>query len=219
MKNMLSILLFASFCYATEFTDFINNSKCDQIIDKQVYTACYDYHLKGSKFIAYTLDGASVNQANIKKRGKFYTEKNVPKQYRSHTRDYTKSGYDRGHMASDASFDHNIKAMRKTYSMINVVPQSPTVNRRLWIKAEKYERLVATQLGTVNVINGIVYRNHPHRIGTNQISVPDAFWKMIYNDDKGFKKCFFYGNDLTASSKEDKLKDHQLDCKKLQITS
>ena len=215
MKILVSILLSVTVLLSTEFSDFINKKNCNQIIDKSVYTVCYNYHHKGSLFVGYTLDGDLVNKGNIKKRGRFYTEKNLPKKYRSHTKDYTHSGYDRGHLASDASFDWDEKVMRKTYSMVNVIPQSPKVNRKLWIKSEKYERLVSTQLGSVNVINGVVYDENPKRIGKNQISVPKGFWKMIYNDEKDFKKCFYYSNDLDVVVKGDKLKHHQIDCGKL----
>ena len=56
--------------------------------------------MKGAKYVFYTLDGKLVNKLNIKKRPSFYTEKNLKKKYRSHTRDYTHSGYDRGHLAN-----------------------------------------------------------------------------------------------------------------------
>ena len=66
-----------------------------------------------------------------------------------------------------------------------------------------------------NVINGVIYSNNPKRIGKDKIAVPDGFWKMIYNDDKKYKKCFYYENDLSAAAKGDKLKYHLFDCDKL----
>ena len=45
--------------------------------------------------------------------------------------------------------------MRKTYSMSNIIPQSQLVNRNTWIKVERYERLVASKLGYVSVLNGV----------------------------------------------------------------
>jgi len=110
MKLLLTLLfvLFASL-NATDIVNYINKHNCDKIIDKQVYTICYDYKMKGAKYVAYTLDGSLVNKNNYKKRNSFYTEKNLPKKYRSHTRDYTYSEYDRGHLANDASFDYDKK--------------------------------------------------------------------------------------------------------------
>lgn len=215
MKLLTTLLFVATSIYATNFSNYINKQNCDQIIDKQVYTICYDYKAKGAKYVAYTLDGSKVNAVNIKKRHSFYTEKNLKKKYRSHTKDYTHTGYDRGHLANDASFDYDKKTVRKTYSMANIIPQAPQVNRKTWIKAEKLERNVASKLGSVSVVNGVIYSNNPKRIGKNQIAVPDAFWKMIYNDAKDYKKCFYYKNDLSVSGKGDKLKSHLIDCNKL----
>ena len=212
----LTPFLLTTLIQATDLNQYINKQNCPQIIDKQVFTICYDYKAKGAKYVAYTLDGTKVNSVNIKKRNSFYTEKNLPKKYRSHTKDYTHSGYDRGHLANDASFDYDEKTVRKTYTMANIIPQAPNVNRKIWIKAEKLERKVASKLGSVSVLNGVVYSSNPARIGKNQIAVPDAFWKMIYNDEKNYKKCFYYKNDLNAIAKGDKLKAHLVDCDSLE---
>ena len=214
IKFLLTIFIALSL-QATNLSNYINKSNCDQIIDKQVFTICYDYKMKGAKYVAYTLDGDKVNAVNIKKRHSFYTEKNLKKKYRTHTKDYTRTGYDRGHLANDASFDYSKKVVRKTYTMANIIPQAPNVNRKTWIKSEKLERKVAVSLGSVNVINGVIYSSAPKRIGRNQLSVPSGFWKMIYNDDKNYKKCFYYKNDLNAVAKGDKLKHHLVDCSSL----
>ena len=214
MKYLLLLLISVSL-NATSINDYINKNNCDQIIDKQVFTICYDYKMKGALFVGYELQGNLVNKNNIKKRPGFYTEKNLKKKYRSHTKDYTRTGYDRGHLANDASFDYTKKVQRKTYTMANIIPQAPNVNRRTWIKAEKLERSIASKLGSVSVINGVIYDKEPQRIGRNQIAIPSAFWKMIYNDNKKYKKCFLYQNDNNIDSKKDKLKSHLVDCSKL----
>jgi len=211
---VITVLLFSTL-KAISLDDYINKANCDQIIDKQVFTICYDYKMKGAKYVSYTLDGNKVNAVNIKKRNSFYTEKSLPKEYRSHTKDYTRTGYDRGHLANDASFDYNEKVVRKTYTMANITPQAPNVNRRTWIKSEKLERKVAVSLGMVKVLNGIVYSSNPKRIGRNKVAVPNGFWKMIYNNKKNYKKCFYYKNDLNAIFKGDKLKSHLFDCNKI----
>ena len=212
MKTLLFSIFFTVALQATNLSDYINKQNCSQIIDKQVYIICYDYNAKGAKFVAYTLDGRKVNEVNIKKRGSFYTEKNLPKKYRIYSKDYAHSGYDRGHLANDASFDYSKKTVRKTYSMANIIPQAPRVNRKTWIKSEKLERSVAVKLGKVNVLNGVLYSEHPKRIGKHNIAIPSAFWKMIYNDDTGYKKCFYYNNDNDINVKDDKLRDHLVDC-------
>ena len=181
---------------AVNITDYINKQNCDQIINKQVYTICYSYKYKGAKYVAYTLNGSKVNKLNIKKRPRFYNEKSIPLKYRSKSSDYKYSGYDRGHLASDASFDYDKKVLSKVYTMENIIPQAPQVNRKLWIKAEKLERYIAVKFGSVSVINGVVYSSKSKRIGKNNIAVPIGFWKMIYNDSKGYKRILYFKNIL-----------------------
>jgi len=215
LKTLIYLILLQVSLFATQISDYINKKNCDQIIDKQVYSICYDYKMKGAKYVAYELDGKLVNKLNIKKRSSFYSEKNLPIQYRSYTKDYTKTGYDRGHLANDASFDWSEKSVRKTYSMANIVPQKPMLNRKVWIKAEKLERKIASSLGFATVINGVIYPNNPKRIGKNKVAVPSAFWKMIYNDKENYKKCFYYENIDYKNIKKETLKKHQVDCNKL----
>jgi len=219
MLKLLSISIVAagmliSTASATEIGSFINKRNCDQLIDKSYYKICYDYNLKAARYVGYTLDGSLVNAVNIKKRPRFYEEKRIPKQYRAKHSDYTRSGYDRGHLQNDANSDWSKKSQKSTYSMANIIPQVPTVNRKTWIKAEKYERKVAVKLGSVQVLNGVIYPSKPQRIGRNGIAVPSGYWKMIFNN-KGFERCFYYKNDKRAKAKGDKLRSHLIDCSSL----
>ena len=188
--------------------------KIDKIINKNIYKVYYSYKYKGALFVKYSLDGNLVNQNNIKKRMRFYNEKTIPAKYRSKPSDYKNSGYDKGHLASDASFDYDIKSLRKAYSMVNIIPQAPKVNRFTWIKTEKLERKIARKLGKVDVEIGIIYNNNGKKIGNN-IYVPEAFYKKISNKSKKYEKCFFYKNELIIDTKSDKLKNHLVDCKSL----
>lgn len=196
---------------ATDISDFINLNTCDQIIDKQVFKICYSYKYKGALAVWYELDGNLINKNNIKNRPDFYSEKNIPIQYRAKSQDYINSGFYRGHLAPDANFDYDLKTQVKTYSMANIVPQYPTLNRKAWIKAEKYERLIASKLKTITVINLVDYSKSTQQIGNNKLSVPNTFYKIIFNDEKNFKKCFKYEN-IEINPETDELKNHQITC-------
>jgi endonuclease G len=211
LKFVLSLFIL----FATNIFASFNTNQCDQIINKKVFTVCYSYKYKGALAVWYVLDSNLVNKINIKKRPRFYSEKTIPLKYRSKQSDYKYSGYDRGHLANDADFDYSIKSLRKTYSMANIVPQTPNVNRRTWIKAEKYERLIARKLGEVKVLNIIKYASNPKRIGKNKIAVPIGFYKEIYNENRNFKKCFYYRNNDNINVKIDKLKYHLINCRNI----
>ncbi len=200
--------------------DFINSRNCNQVIDKQYFKICYDYRAKGAKFVGYVLEGDKVNVTNIRKRPRFYPEKAIPAEYRTYPSDYAHNEFhaDRGHLAPDADFDWSERSLRAVYTMANIIPQYFRINRRTWIKAEKYERLAARKLGRITVINGVEYGDYSHRLRKSGIAVPVGFWKMVLGRKLGFKRCFYYQNTpiTRQQAKMDKLRDHEIDCKRLQ---
>jgi endonuclease G len=191
---------------------FISELNCDQIIDNEFITICYDYKLKAAKSVAYTLEGDLMNELNIDKRPSFYSEKSLDKKYRIVTTDYTNSGYDRGHLAPDASFDWSEESLDAVYTMANIIPQAPQVNRNMWSQVEKFSRDKAIELGELNVINVVQYSTNTKKIGENKMSVSRGFYKVLYNDKKGYKECFYYSNRLNVSSLDDSIDKHDVNC-------
>jgi len=191
---------------------FINEASCSQIIDKEFITICFDYKLKGAKSVAYTLDGDLMNELNIKKRPSFYREPTLEKKYQIVTTDYTNSGYDRGHLAPDASFDWSQESLDAVYSMANIIPQSPQVNRNMWAKLEDFARDKAVELGEIDVINVVEYSTNYKEIGKNKIAVSRGFYKILYNDSEKYEACFYYSNRLNASSRNDTIAKHSVSC-------
>jgi endonuclease G, mitochondrial len=195
---------------------FFNDKVCDQVLNNDGYfKTCYDYKLKSAKYVAYTIDGSLVNKKNIKERPRFYEDLNIPKQYRSNYKDYTGSGYDRGHNFPDADADYSQRSLRSSYVLSQISPQEPSLNRskKAWAGLERYERVIALKLGEVDVLDGIVFSNKPKRIGHNQIAVPSAFWKMIYSKKNNYQRCFYFDNKPIDETKS--IKDYEVDCNKL----
>ncbi len=191
---------------------FINQERCNQILDKEFLVICYDYSLKVAKAVSYTLYGDLVNELNIEDRPSFYVERDIDEEYRAETTDYTNTGYDRGHLAPDASFDWSQESLDATYSLANIIPQAPVVNRFLWLKVENYARDKAFELDIIEVVNVVKYSTNPPRIGENNISISEGFYKILFNSDKEYEECFYYANDLNASSEDDLLENHLVDC-------
>lgn len=192
---------------------FINDKRCDRVLQNNVVTTCYNDKYKSATAVSYTLDGSKVYVKDIEKRPSWRINKQIPKKYRSDEKDYIRTGYDKFHLAFDSGFDYDLKVLKNTYDLnLNAVAGAANVNRYTWIKSETYAKKVAKDLGKAHVIDIIEFGNNPKKIGHNQISVPSGFYKMIYNIDKNFQKCFYYENDLKVKVKGDKLKSHVIDC-------
>ncbi len=191
---------------------FINRDNCNQIIDNQFIKICYDYGLKATKAVSYTLDGDLVNETNINKRPSFYVEKSLEPKYRISTTDYTNSGYDRGHMAPDASFDWSEESLKAVYTLANIIPQAPQVNRNSWADLEKYVRDKAVELGEVDVVNVVKYGQRSSRMGENKMAISKGYYKILYNESDSYEECFYYSNKLGVSTTSDTVEQHKVEC-------
>jgi len=193
-------------------TKFINKNRCNQIIDKEFLEICYDYSLKVAKSVAYTLEGDLMNELNIQDRPSFYQEESIDEPYRAKSSDYTHSGYDRGHMAPDAAFDWSQESLDATYSLANIIPQVPEVNRHMWVKVEAYARDKAIDLGEITVVNVVNYGNNNLHIGDDNITVSIGYYKILFNTNESYEECFYYANNINANGEDDNLSKHEVNC-------
>jgi len=129
LKGITLIIFSFTSVFAITASNFINQKDCDQIIEKNFITICYDYNLKAPTAVSYILDGGLVNELNIEKRPSFKIERTIEREYRASYSDYTHSGYDRGHLALDVAFDWSEESLNEVYSLANIIPQARKVNR------------------------------------------------------------------------------------------
>jgi len=208
MKIILTLII-SVLIYAGDFntlkTEYFTG--CDKVLNSTEYSVCYSYKDKAMTS-SYSLLTNKVKDVNIKKRRPFKVDKRIPKQYRTSTKDYTKTGFDRGHTAvSDASADYSISTLKDSYLMSNITLQRPITNRRSWLRVEKYGRLLAVKYGYVKVLTIVMYKIVPEKV--NGISIPSAYIRVIKH--KNVQKCFYVPNDNISYY----LKQSEFNCKYL----
>jgi len=219
IKYIFVIIMFIMpICPEAVASNLYAGMKCDQVVRNYYYQTCYDYNLKGPRYVAYKIRGNKVNNKNILNRPQFRPEKKIPSEYRAYPSDYTYNKYhaDRSHLAPDASFDYTKNALYSVYSMVNVIPQYYLINRYTWSKAEQYTRSLAVDSGIVHVLDGIEYDKNPPRMGKSQIAYPRAFW-MYVKDDHGINVCFRYINSDKVVVELDTLLSHIVSCDTLNV--
>ena len=196
------------------FKSFFTKEKCDQILI-DTFTICYDHDRKSPTAVYVEVTGETVEK-DIDKRPPFFTDKRVKKEFRTTSKDYTNTGYDRGHFgASDASHDWDKKHQKATYSMANIVPQTPFANRYKFIALEKHEREMAVKYGRLENLTIAYWNNRPKKIGDSQLHVPSGFAKL-FTDGKNYKECFFvWNNDKYDKSDGQDPNKYKQDCDKL----
>lgn len=78
------------------------------------YVVGYNYQTKQASWVAFKLTKSKVAN-KLKRKDRFKEDSDVPFVYRATLSDYSKSGYDRGHLASYASMDFSQKSADESF--------------------------------------------------------------------------------------------------------
>lgn len=149
----------------------------DCIISHTGYTLCYNNEWRLPQWVAYELT-AEETAGLVERKDHFYPDPQSPHPQVT-TDDYRNSGYDRGHMAPAADMKWSETAMRESFYMTNICPQNHNLNAGDWKELEELTREWAILYGKVYVVCGPVVGENVQRIGTNQVCVPNAFFKAV----------------------------------------
>ncbi|MCM1437230.1 MAG: DNA/RNA non-specific endonuclease [Prevotella sp.] len=94
--------------------------------------------------------------------------------------DYTRSGYDRGHLCPAADMKWSSEAMNDCFVMANMTPQTHALNGGAWATLEEKCRIWAKRDSALVIVAGPLYeKSDQKKIGNGKIRVPSAFFKVI----------------------------------------
>lgn len=183
--NYLIAALVAAFSFSAAAKSdcpgkFLNDNppaiQYDQEICFTQFSVLYNDKLKDPVISAEHLTAAEVTAAGqMKRKDSFHAEPKVPKQFESTPKDYAKSGYDQGHMACNGDMA-DTKAQFESFSLSNMTPQLPDLNRKAWRLMEESVRKQVLAEGDAWVVTGMVPGTKT--IG-NGVNVPSVIWKAV----------------------------------------
>ena len=167
-----------------------------QIIEHKGYTVSYNSQWRLPNWVAYELT-AEETRGDAERSNRFLVDPQVEGVCPRHN-DYTRSGYDRGHMAPAADMTWDEQAMRESFYMSNICPQVHGLNAGAWKQLENKIRIWARRDSAIIVVSGpIVKESHP-TIGRNRVAVPDYFYKVVaspyVNQPRGI--AFIFKNEV-----------------------
>jgi len=114
----------------------------------------------------------------------FHPEDRLPADERAELADYSRSGYDRGHMAPAADMPSD-QANSESFTLANMVPQNPNCNRGVWAGIEIAVRNLAKQEGELYVITGPLFQGSGIRQIGGRVMVPTHVYKVVYDPKRG----------------------------------
>ena len=162
--------------------------------------------------VVYKVDGILIGSKNLsRKHLRFRPDYQLPAKCRSYPKDYSKTGFDRGHLVPNAVFDYDRKVQKETFLMSNIAPQKPKLNRKLWNKIEKFVRLQARKYKDIRVITGVCGSNGHIKNGVN---IPKYWYKIIFRPDH--KVISFLVPNMNIGMAKAKAKEFLADIEKIE---
>jgi len=162
------------------------NPKCTrarQLIYHYAYTVSFNYVWHIPNWAAYELT-AQETEGSLKRESTFKMDPKV-KKGSADTKDYTKSGYDRGHMAPAADMRWSQTAMKESFYTSNICPQLHSLNAGDWKELEEKGRDWAKRYGKIYIACGPIMADTFETIGATGVAVPKAFFKVIFRVENG----------------------------------
>ncbi len=167
-------------------------SESEIIISRDQYVISYNKEKRAPNWAAWELDpsrlGNSGRSQNFSQDSQLesYLNQN-DHQYQAVTpEEYKGSCFDRGHQVPSADRTRNSSDNQMTFMMSNMIPQTPYLNRVIWVHLETYTReLVTRENKKVFVVAGPIYDQDIGSIGPKRdIPIPSKNFKLIFMLDQ-----------------------------------
>jgi endonuclease G, mitochondrial len=163
-----------------------NASSSDNfLMVKNAYTLSYNKNKGTANWVSWHLSTAWKGETA--RQNDFRPDPSLPNNwYEANPRDYTDTGFDRGHLCPSDDRDGGLEDNQETFFMTNMTPQAPDQNRGIWKSLEDYGRILTQQGNEVYIIAGTIgeggtgANGFARTIGkNNNITVPASLWKII----------------------------------------
>lgn len=171
----------------------LKNGQKEQIIKHEGYSVSYNSEFKIPNWVAYELTEAKVRNGKVKRHNKFIPDPEV-KGVTALNEDYTRTGYDRGHMVPAGDMKWSEKVMRETFYFSNICPQDRGLNSGVWNDLEMTVRVWAKEHKLIYIACGPVIEKDLKRLGKNRVGIPRMFYKVVCDPEKAQSIGFLFEN-------------------------
>lgn len=183
----------------TLLRDKYDKSYCDQTLYNDGFTVAYSYKYKAPIFAETIIEWADFNR-KMKRKSGFVKDKRIPKEFSQATSDYSKSGYDKGHMIPAVMTRRSELAQEQSFYYSNIVPQLPQVNHPVISEIERLAKDITYDYGSIHYLVGCIFGEYCIHRGRKStfdkkkgIGIPLVMY-FIITMPNGNRKCFVIPN-------------------------
>lgn len=113
-------------------------------------------------------------------------------------RDYSGSGYDKGHLCPAADMAFDAAAIDETFFMSNMSPQVPAFNMGIWRELEELTRDWARRFKRLYIVTGpVLSQPRLGQIGFSKVTVPTHYYKVLLAPDQQRAIAFILPNQMS----------------------
>lgn len=173
-------------------------STTGEVVRHTYYVLSYNEDNEQAEWVAYELTRDRLNENWAERPNTFRPDPDVRTESAT-PRDYSGSGYDKGHLcpAADMAFDG--KAIDETFYMSNMSPQARAFNGGVWRELEECTRDWARKFQRLYVATGPVLSQTPlGQIGFSKVTVPASYYKVLYAPEQHRAIAFILPNAMST---------------------
>lgn len=162
--------------------DYLPTSSSNVVVHHDQYSLSYIESHEQAEWVAYSLDIHDLNKSANYDRPYFNQDKKV-KSKSAHWRNFKNSGYNKGHLCPAADRKANFEDYEATFLTSNASPQLYEFNAGIWNRLEQKVRYWSARYDGLYVVTGGVLTDGLKTIGSENVAVPDFFYKIILTKD------------------------------------
>lgn len=153
------------------------SNKDNYLLVKPQYVLSYNNERGGPNWVSWRLVASDIG--DVERQNNFHPEAALPAGFKRVTPDdYTGTGFDRGHVCNSKDRTATEADNSETFSMANMLPQTPDLNRQVWESLESYSRALAQKGNQLYIVAG-AYGSAKVIGKANKVTVPTNCWKII----------------------------------------
>ncbi|MFN0012998.1 MAG: DNA/RNA non-specific endonuclease [Saprospiraceae bacterium] len=177
--------------------DILPVSSTGAIVRHTYYTLSYSEDHEQAEWVAYELTRDRLDQKWVERSTSFFPDPDVRTESAT-PRDYSGSGYDRGHLVPAADMAFDTLAMHETFFMSNISPQERVFNGGVWRELEETVRDWAKKFEKLYVVSGpVLSRPGREQIGFSKVTVPESYFKVLLAPDQHRAIAFILPNKVS----------------------